>query len=92
MDQKSNRINKIMGIVGFLDPVRMFGGSQGYLMFWHHLFTGVFTGILAKILSFMALILGFWFLSKRENLPAFVALLILSFAFAYVGGFIHLFH
>ncbi|MEM3265371.1 MAG: hypothetical protein QXH07_05405 [Thermoplasmata archaeon] len=75
----------------FLDPVKYFGGQANYISFWHSLFVGVFTGIGSKILSLTSLVIGFWFLVKRENIYIFLIAIILSFGFAYLGNFIHIF-
>lgn len=79
-----------MSILNYLDPTRWFG-SGNYQNFWNVAFHTILFGAGAKIVSVIFLLFGFWLLARRENIIGFIMFVIMSFIFAYFGGFFRVF-
>jgi hypothetical protein len=76
--------------IDFLNPLRYFSVGA-YSSFWAVLFATVLKGLGARIISGACLVLAFWMLTRRENIPGFIVFLFLSLIFAYTGGVLSLF-
>ncbi len=69
----------------FLNPLSHMSAGH-YSSFLSILFDTMLKGLGAKIFSVTAFIIAFWSLFRRENMQAFVMLLLVSLFFAYFSG------
>ncbi len=75
----------LLSFFDFLNPLSHVSAGH-YASIWMALFSTIFKGVGAKVLSVSFFGLAFWSLLRRENVQAFVVFLIFSLFFAYSGG------
>ena len=73
----------------YLNPLRYFTHDE-YVSFWQMLFQTVLNGFWARALSVASLILAFWFMARRQNIPMFLFFISMAFITAYLGGLVNM--